>query len=197
MGAADTAQNKILYVDAKRIAALFGVTVRRIQQLTQDGVIQTEAVGKRRRYNLDDTVLRYITHLQNKLSDKGGPHSASNAQNEARKLCADADYKQAKAEIAQLELAEFKGNMHRSEDVEAMTNDLVFAVRSMLLSLPGRLAIDLAPESSPSEVSERIRREVEDILRELATYKYDPDAYKKRVRDRQGKNFEEDEVGEE
>jgi phage terminase Nu1 subunit (DNA packaging protein) len=43
-------------VDAKVIATLFGLTVRRIQQLTQDGVLATEQVGKQRRYDLLTTV---------------------------------------------------------------------------------------------------------------------------------------------
>ena len=39
------------YVDTKIIATLFGLTARRIQQLTQDGVLKTEQVGRQRRYD--------------------------------------------------------------------------------------------------------------------------------------------------
>ena len=92
----------------------------------------------------------------------------------------------AKAEIAEMELKELRGEMHRSEDVEAMTTDLVFTIRSMILALPGRLAIDLAPLNKPAEISERIKQEVNALLLELSNYKYDADAYRKRVRERQG-----------
>ena len=85
-----------------------------------------------------------------------------------------------------MELQELKGEMHRSEDVEAMTTDLVFTIRGMMLALPGRLAIDLATIDKPAEISERIKQEVHSILLELSSYTYDADAYKKRVRDRQG-----------
>lgn len=179
-----TPATKKNYVEAKVIATLFGLTVRRIQQLTQDGIIKTEQVGRQRRYDLLDTVRRYIAHLQDKCNSKGG--NKDDTENESRKLKADADIKAAKAEIAEMELLELKGEMHRSEDVEAMTSDLVFTIRSMMLALPGRLAIDLASIDKPAEISERIKQEAHAILQELSNYTYDAEAYKKRARDRQG-----------
>jgi len=96
--------------------------------------------------------------------------------------------------MAELELMELEGKMHRSEDVEAMTTDLILNIRSMLLALPGLLAVDLAEISNPAEVSERIKEAVYDILEELSNYKYDPKEYQKRVRERQGwENEQEDE----
>ena len=172
------------YVDTKIIATLFGLTARRIQQLTQDGILKTEQVGRQRRYDLLDTVRRYIAYLQEKCNSKGG--SKDDTENESRKIKADADLKATKAEIADMELQELKGEMHRSEDVETMTTDLVFTIRSMMLALPGRLAIDLATIDKPAEISERIKQEVHVILLELSNYSYDSNAYKKRVRDRQG-----------
>ena len=47
--------------------------------------------------------------------------------------------------------------MHRSEDVEAMTNDLVYTARSMIMALPGRLAMDVVQAGSASEASALIR----------------------------------------
>ncbi|MBQ2361997.1 MAG: hypothetical protein II287_00115, partial [Bacteroidaceae bacterium] len=38
---------------------------------------------------------------------------------------------------------ELEGKMHRSEDVEAVMTDLVYTIRSMLMALPGRLAVDV------------------------------------------------------
>lgn len=181
-GAAKASQKN--YVETKVIAVLFGLTVRRIQQLTQDGILKTEQVGKQRKYDLLDTVRRYIAYLQDKVNNKGG--NKDDTDNESRKIKADADLKATKAEIAELELQELKGEMHRSEDVEAMTTDLVFTIRGMILALPGRLAIDLATIDKPAEISERIKQEVHAILLELSNYHYDADAYKKRVRDRQG-----------
>ena len=182
--AAPTTQQKRTMVDATMVAKLFNLTVRRIQQLTQDGVLATELVDKKRKYDLLLTVQRYIAYLQEKVVKKG--ENKDDAQNESRKIKADADLRAAKAEIADMELKELRGEMHRSEDVEAMTTDLVFTIRSMMLALPGRLSIDLAKITKPAEISERIKQEIHAILLELSNYQYDADAYKKRVRDRQG-----------
>ena len=67
-----------------------------------------------------------------------------------------------------------------------MTSDLVYAIRGMIIALPGRLAVDVAENTSAPECSEIIRRECYHILEELARYEYNPDAYAKRVRDREG-----------
>ena len=182
--AAPTTQQKRTMVDATMVAKLFNLTVRRIQQLTQDGVLATELVDKKRKYDVLLTVHRYLGYLQETVVKKG--ENKDDAQNESRKIKADADLRAAKAEIADMELKELRGEMHRSEDVEAMTTDLVFTIRSMMLALPGRLAIDLAKITKPAEISERIKQEIHAILLELSNYQYDADAYKKRVRDRQG-----------
>ncbi|CDG37242.1 hypothetical protein CTHBC1_2659 [Acetivibrio thermocellus BC1] len=171
------------------IAKLFGLTVRRVQQLTQEGIIsQVDGKG----YDLLPTIQRYIKYLQDKAY--GREEKAQMADLEAEKLNAEIELKRSKARMAELELMELEGKMHRSEDVEAMTTDLILNIRSMLLALPGLLAVDLAEISNPAEVSERIKEAVYDILGELSNYKYDPKEYQKRVRERQGwKNEQEDE----
>ena len=98
----------------------------------------------------------------------------------------EADLKRSKADIAALQLSELEGTMHRSEDVEAVMTDLVYNIRSMLVALPGRLAVDVTGAATPAEASEIIRTEVYKILTELAGYKYDPEVYARRVRDREG-----------
>ena len=123
------------------------------------------------------------------MSDKANGKESKNAdtvQAEADKLRAEADLKQSKAKIAEMQLKELEGKMHRSEDVEAMTNDLVYTVRSMIMALPGRLAMDVAQAASAAEASALIRSECNKILNELAGYHYDPEVYQRRVRDREG-----------
>ena len=83
-----------------------------------------------------------------------------------------------------LQLKELEGTMHRSEDVAAMTEDLVYSIRNMLNALPGRLATDVANTDSPAEAADIIRRETNRMLRELANYHYNPEAYAARVNER-------------
>ena len=166
------------------IAKLFGVTERRVQQLAQEGIIPAV---QRRPYKFDllPTVQTYIKHLSDKAYGKE-EKSTDTVQAEADKLRAEADLKQSKAKIAEMHLNELEGTMHRSEDVEAMTNDLVYTIRGAITALPGRLAMDVVKAKSAAEASVIIRTECYKILEELANYKYDPEAYMRRVRDREG-----------
>ena len=166
------------------IAKLFGVTERRVQQLAKDGIIPA-AQQRPYKFDLLPTVQAYIKYLSDKANGRE-EKSDDNKTAEADKLRAEADLKQSKAKIAEMQLKELEGTMHLSEDVEAMTNDLVFTVRSMIMALPGRLAMDIVQVTSANEASALIRSEVYKILNELAAYKYDPEAYQRRVRDREG-----------
>ena len=170
------------------IAKLFNFEgTRRIDQLVQDGVITptiiTENGRKVRKYDLLPTIMKYIKHLQDKLAKKTAPEEASD--DEIRKLKAEADLKEAKAAIEQLKKKEFEGMMHRSEDVEAITTDLIMAVRAELLALPGTLAVDVAAAQSAAEASGIIKEAVNTILNSLSEYKYDPKKYAKLVRERE------------
>ena len=166
------------------IAKLFGVTERRVQQLAKDGIIPA-AQQRPYKFDLLPTVQSYIKHLSDKANGKE-QKSTDTVQAEADKLRAEADLKQSKAKIADMQLKELEGKMHRSEDVEAMTNDLVYTVRSMIMALPGRLAMDVVQLTNANEASALIRSECYKILNELAGYKYDPEAYQRRVKDREG-----------
>lgn len=178
------------------ISELFGLTVRRIQQLTNEGVLQTTSVkeGSRRvnRYDLAPTIQAYIKHLSEKSKQKNT--SASDKENESAKLDGEARYKQAKADMAEMELKEMKGELHRADDVEKIMTNHVFAVRSMLLSLPSRLAVDTANAKNKAEAAEIIKRGVYDILEQLSNLAYDKTDYQKLARERQG--WKEDEVEE-
>lgn len=166
------------------IAKLFGVTERRVQQLAKEGIIPA-AQKKPYKFDLLPTVQAYIKHLSDKANGRE-EKSTDNVKAESDKLRAEADLKQSKAKIAEMQLNELEGKMHRSEDVEAMTNDLVYTVRSMIMALPGRLAMDVVKATNANEASALIRSECYKILNELATYKYDPEEYQRRVRDREG-----------
>ena len=74
--------------------------------------------------------------------------------------------------------------MHRSEDVAAMTEDLIYTVRGSLMALPGRLAVDVTSAQTAAEAADIIRAEVFKVMQELSQYRYDPQKYEERVRDR-------------
>lgn len=166
------------------IAKLFDLDVRRVQQLVKEGILPA-ASQRPYKFDLLPTVKAYIRYLRDRANGKEAK-TADTVKAEADKLRAEADLKQSKAKIAELQLKELEGKMHRSEDVEALTNDLVYTARSMIMALPGRLAMDVVQAGSANEASALIRTECYKILDELAGYQYDPEAYRRRVRDREG-----------
>lgn len=162
-------------VSVAELAALLGLSADRIYQLIRGGILQTV---KRGRLLLADSLQRYIATINKE------PVSDEDMRLEKVKQTAEATLKHSKAKIAKLEAEELEGKMHRSEDVEAMTADLLYAVRGALIALPGRLAVDVAQAQTAAEASEVIRQEVNKVLKEISQYKYDPLKYEERVRKR-------------
>ena len=182
------------YCTAHELADLFGFDgTRRIEQLKSDGVIRGE--GKPTRYNLAEAVKMYVEFLSDKAY--GRDKKEADAQLETEKLTAEKRIKMAKAEMAELELKEMRGELHRASDVEAITTDHVLYLRSMLMALPGKLAVDVAAMNSAPECADRIKQEVYSVLNACSNYRYDPDEYKKRVRERQGWNERHGDEGDE
>lgn len=164
------------------IARLYGSDVRRIQQLNSAGIIKGQ--GRPAMYDLLPTI-QALFEYQRKII-QGKEKTANMAQLEEDKLRAEADIKRSKADVAKLELAELQGKLHKAEDVEAIITDHVLYFRSMLMAMPGKLAVDCAACKTAAEAAERIKQEVFFVLNNLAEYRYDPEEFKKRVRDRKG-----------
>lgn len=160
-------------VSTTELAAVLGLTARRVQQMAQDGTIDVVKKGK---FNLKDSIRRYIEFIS-KDKELGSL--------EQKQLDAEVQLKEAKATKAMLEVRELQGEMHRSEDVADMTEDLIYSIRGMLIALPGRLAVDIVNVSSAAEVSDLIRREIYKVMSEISKYRYDPQKYEDRVRERQ------------
>lgn len=72
------------------MAELFELTARRIQQLTQDGVLKTHDTPAGRRYNVGEATKDYIKYLRTQLDRKA---SAQNDKLETDKLQAEVDIK--------------------------------------------------------------------------------------------------------
>lgn len=176
---AESAQN---LQPSQIIAKIFGISTRRVEQLKTEGVIQGQ--GKPTKYDLLPTIQAYIKYLSDKAY--GREKKQTDAQLETAKLEAEKRIKTAKAEMAELELKELQGKMHRAEDVEAIVTDHVFFLRSMLMAMPGKLAVDLAGTHTAAEQADRVKQEIYYILENLSGYRYDPEEYKKRVMERQG-----------
>lgn len=166
-------------VTTTQLASVLGLTARRVRQLTQDGVVTSSSPGK---YILADAVQAYISSVSRGGLTKEEAEEAKKI--EQVKAKAEATLKTSKAKIAQAEAKELSGQMHRSEDVAAMTAELIYTIRGALMALPSRVAINAAALSDPAEVAEYMRGEVNQIAEEIAQFRYDPAKYEARVRER-------------
>lgn len=165
----------------KEVAMLLGLTSRRVQQLVKDGTLTKDADSNKRYRNLksSDVIVEYIEYIKTSNPDEY-------AKLKIEKLKQEVKIKQSSAKMSEIKLNEYKGRMHNAEDVENFTNDLVFTIRSALMAMPSRLAIDVAKESDPNIVREMIEKEANAILYELSNYQYDKNRYLERLLEREG-----------
>lgn len=161
------------------VAKFLNLSDERVRQIADEGYLASEKHGRFIKFDLIPTVKTYIEYWKNRAKE-----ADLNIDDEQRKLKADADWKEAKAEIEEMKRDELKGSLHSSTDVETVTTDLVMTIRSALLSLPGQLAVDVADAQTAAECSGIIKTAVNDILNLLSKYQYDNDEYKKLVRER-------------
>jgi len=171
--------NEETIVNSTTMAVVLGVSLRRIQQMIQDGTLQTIAKGK---LPLVKNIRNYIDFLVD------GDKTEEDKKLDKARNTAEVKLKVAKATMAQLQADELKGKMHRSEDVEALTQDLCDTIRNALLSLPGRLAVEVSLCDTAEECSVLIKEAVNAILQELSEYEYDPAKYEALVRERENMN---------
>ena len=172
---------KPIYVKTADLCAMTGKSNQWIGQLTAQGILNKEATENGSLYDLRTNIKSYCDMLEarSKKAD------SEVVQVETDKSKAEMQLKQAKAAIAIMEANELKGKMHRSEDVLAITEDLVFAIRNMLVALPGRLAVEVSHAEDAAQAAIIIRTEVNKVMEELANYEYDPKRYEELVRKRQ------------
>ena len=162
-------------VSTTTMAIILGVTARRVQQLIQDGTFKTAEKGK---LFLIDDVHAYLDLITNKEK------TADEKKVDRVRAQAEAKLKVAKAAMAELQAKELSGKMHRSEDVQIFTQELIDTVKNALLSLPGRLAVEVSLCDTAEECSVLIKEAVRDILGELSEFDYDPEKYEALVRER-------------
>ena len=97
------------------IAQLFGVTVRRIQQLTQEGVLPTTETADGRRYDLVPTIQSYVQYLSDKAYGKN--RSEKELELKEQKMKAEIALKESQGELHQLKTAIAAGKYIAVEEV--------------------------------------------------------------------------------
>lgn len=124
------------------IAALFSLSVRRIQQLTQDGILPTEEVKvngrKSRRYLLAETIGRYTTYLSDKASGKESSDRMTKLKEQ--KLEAEIALKETQGELQGIRKDIAVGKYIDTQEVELDYINFFMVFKKFCLAIPSRLA---------------------------------------------------------
>ena len=176
-----------IYVKTADICAMIGKSNQWVGQLVAQGTLHKHITSHGALFDVAEAMRAYCAMLEIRAAPE---KSEWEVKQEEAKNAAEVTMKVARAQIAKAESDELQGKMHRSEDVAAMTTDLIYAIRGALMALPGRLAVDIAASESPAEAADIIRHEVNKIMQELSNYRYDPNKYDERVRQRRAWEIE-------
>lgn len=157
------------YSRTETIAALFGVTVRRVQQLTQEGIIKTTEILDEnnrtvRRYETVPTIQKYIQYLSGKAY---GKKAKTDKEIELReqKLEADIELKKSQNELHQLKTEIAAGRYISIEEVKMDYSRFFIAFKKFATSLPARVIGMIAGQLDPVEA----RRLEKDLAEEVNT----------------------------
>lgn len=154
------------YYKVEVIAQLFGVSVRRIQQLTQDSVINTVQTPEGRRYDLVPTIQKYIKYLSDKAYGKS--KSETEQKLKEQKLKADIALKESQGELHKLRTEIAAGKYISIEEIKMDYSRFFVSFKKFAMSIPNRLAGRLSGFVDPVEVRQ-IEQEMQKEVTKLLT----------------------------
>ncbi len=138
---------------ANVVADWLAVTPRWVRQLRDEGVLPERSPGL---FELRATVVRYILYLR-----RGGKADL----NDERALLT-----RAKREATEMENALRRGELHRTEDIEQGIKTLCLNTRSRFLTLPAKLAGELAQmDGDRARIFDKLKVAIEETLEELSS----------------------------
>ena len=153
------------YYEAKVIAQLFNLSVRRIQQLTQDGVIDTVKVqGRGRCYELVPTIQKYVQYLSDKAYGKD--RSEKELELREQKMQAEIALKESQGELHRLRTEITAGKYISVEEVVLDYQKFFVTFKNFAMALPARVADQIGGSVEPLE-ARRIEKEIQQEIKRL------------------------------
>lgn len=163
-------ENNGNYQRTETIAQLFGVSVRRIQQLTQEGVLKTTRIlneNKKtvRRYDLVPTIQAYIKYLSEKAYGRKG-RTEKEMELREQKMKADVALKESQGELHRLKTEIAAGKYISIEEVKMDYSKFFVSFKKFATSLPSRLISMISGGLEPVE-ARRLEKELADEINKL------------------------------
>lgn len=177
-------ENGAGYYRTEVIAQLFGVTVRRVQQLTQEGIISTVATSEGRRYELAPTIQKYVKYLSDKAYGKS--KSDAEAKLKEQKLKAEIALKESQGELHRLRTEIAAGQYASIEEVKIDYSRFFISFKKFALSIPSKMAGRLSGFIDPVEVRQ-IEKELQtEITKLLKSFVVNVTIEERQVEDKNG-----------
>lgn len=132
------------------IALLFGVKVRRVQQLTEEGIISATKTKNGNRYDLTSTVQEYVKYLSDKAY--GRSNSEKVEELKRQKLLAEIALKESQGEMHRLKTEIASGKYIDIEEVKMDYSRFFISFKKFALSLPSRLSGRISGHLDPMTI---------------------------------------------
>lgn len=150
------------------IAKLFGLSPRRIQILTKDGILPAVETPKGRRYDLVPTIQTYVKYLSDKAHGKN--RSEREIQLREQKMEAEISLKESQSELHRLKTDIAAGKYIAVNDVISDYERFFVTFKKFAMSLPARLTGLIGGAIEPLE-ARRIEKELQaEIIKLLRAF---------------------------
>ena len=158
------------FVRKEVIAQFAGVTVKRIEQLTAEGIIKSEKrpgeMG--RMYDFLPAIHALLAYYREKANTKAEKSPPKEALNEAK-----AEEAALKNRLLQAKVDIAEGNAHSTEDVRRVWNDVMGTFKMQMMNLPHRAAENFVGIDERAEAFERLSEEMQLLSAILREYSED------------------------
>lgn len=150
-------------VTTKELAYLFDVTPRRVLDMVKAGLPKIA----RNTYPLAEALQWYISFWRDRAEGREEPEDEDKVGPLNQLRLVRIRLNEAKAEDAELDLAQKKGELIHIDDYLDELQAAIQPVRSRLLGAPDRIVPELAEADSEEEMRARMERVVREILEDL------------------------------
>lgn len=151
-----------MIVTQKELAQCLGISTRQVRNLKADGMFDVPEGQKG--YVLEKCIQEYINYKINAEMGRSASISKEKVQ---------AQHEEVKKQISILKLRRLRRELHEAGDVEAFLTDMLVHFKNKLLSLPAKMAMQIAGETDVNKMIQVLTKAIYEALEELS--EYDPD----------------------
>lgn len=153
-----------MVVNQKELAAILGLTDRRVRQLRNEFGLFDKCVTDEKsikKYKLEKCIQEYINYKIEAEVQQG-----TNVDKERQQ----AKHEKVKCQITELKYKKLKNELHEACDVEEFLTEMLIDFKNSLLSIPQKLPQTIVGEDDVSVIREKLEKEIFQTLDYLSEY---------------------------